>query len=198
MSGIKPAAQPLGRKQDEIRRQFGRLRLSAPERFARASGKDGGRRTMSDIAELEGRVSRALDRISDAVARMRVEGGEDLALALAAEREANAQLEARVAAIKERQETKVAGLEAEVRDLRAALLERDGQLQRMREVNEGLRQSNETLREANASGLADAALVNSAMEAEIASLRATADASRTEIDEILSRLEPLIEEHAHA
>jgi chromosome segregation ATPase len=153
---------------------------------------------MSDIAELERRVSRALDRISTAVAQMPAGGGEDLAAALAAEREANAQLEARVAAIKERQETKVAGLEAEVRELRAALLDRDGQVQRMREVNEGLRASNAALREANASGLADAALVNSAMEAEVAALRAAAEARRAEIDEILARLEPLIEERAHA
>jgi chromosome segregation ATPase len=153
---------------------------------------------MSDIAELEARVSRALDRISEAVARMPAGGGEDLAAALAAEREANAQLEARVAAIKERQETKVAGLEAEVRELRATLLDRDGQLQRMREVNEGLRRSNAALREANAAGLADAALVNSAMEAEVAALRTTAEARRAEIDEILARLEPLIEERTHA
>ena len=153
---------------------------------------------MSDIAELERRVSRALDRISDAVARIPAGGGEDLAEALAAEREANAQLEARVAAIKERQETKLAALESEVRELRAALLDRDGHLQRMREVNAGLRVSNSALREANAAGLADAALVNSAMEAEVAAFRATDEARRAEIDEILARLEPLIEERAHA
>jgi chromosome segregation ATPase len=153
---------------------------------------------MSDIAELERRVSRALDRISDAVARIPAGGGEDLSEALAAEREANAQLEARVAAIKERQETKVAMLEAEVRELRAALLDRDAEVQRMREVNAGLRDSNAALREANAAGLADASLVNAAMEAELAALRATADARRAEIDEILARLEPLIEDRAHA
>lgn len=153
---------------------------------------------MSDIAELERRVASALDRISDAVSRIPVGAGEDLAEALAAEREANAQLEARVAAIKERQETKLDALEAEVRDLRAALLDRDGEVQRMREVNAGLRDSNAALREANTAGLADAALVNSAMEAEISALRATADARRAEIDEILARLEPLIEERAHA
>jgi chromosome segregation ATPase len=153
---------------------------------------------MSDIAELEARVSRALERISEAVARIPAGGREDLSAALAAEREANAQLEARVAAIKERQETKVAGLEAEVRELRAALLDRDGQIQRMRAVNEGLRQSNAALREANAAGLADAGLVNAAMEAEVAALREGDAARRAEIDEILSRLEPLIEDHTHA
>jgi chromosome segregation ATPase len=153
---------------------------------------------MSDIAELEARVSRALERISEAVARIPAGGREDLSAALAAEREANAQLEARVAAIKERQETKVASLEAEVRELRAALLDRDGQIQRMRAVNEGLRQSNAALREANAAGLADAGLVNAAMEAEVAALREGDAARRAEIDEILSRLEPLIEDHTHA
>jgi hypothetical protein len=40
--------------------------------------------------------------------------------------------------------------------------------------------------------------VNAAMEAEIAALRATADARRAEIDEILARLEPLIEDRVHA
>jgi chromosome segregation ATPase len=153
---------------------------------------------MWHIAELERRVTRALDRISDAVARIPAEAGEDLSEALAAEREANAQLEARVAAIKERQETKVAMLESEVRELRAALLDRDAEVQRMREVNAGLRLSNATLREANAAGLADASLVNAAMEAEIAALRVGADARRAEIDEILARLEPLIEDRVHA
>lgn len=45
---------------------------------------------MSDIAELERRVSQALDRISDAVARIDTGSGEDLAAALAAEREERA------------------------------------------------------------------------------------------------------------
>ncbi|MCU0856587.1 MAG: hypothetical protein MUF63_17420 [Rhodobacteraceae bacterium] len=65
-------------------------------------------------------------------------------------------------------------------------------------MNDGLRASNAALREANAAGLADADLVNGAMEAELASLRATTDARRAEIDAILARLEPLIEERAHA
>lgn len=151
-----------------------------------------------ELNELERRIATALDRIGTAVEALSSGENGDLAEALEAEREANAQLEARVAAIKERQETRVAGLEAEVRDLRAVLLDRDGQLQRMREVNAGLRDSNAALREANAEGLADAALVNSAMEAEIAALRETATARRAEIDEVLARLEPLIEDRDHA
>jgi chromosome segregation ATPase len=164
----------------------------------RAGQADGGFLSMSDITELERRASRALERIAQAVPRLQAGGGEDLAAALEAEREANAQLEARVAAIKERQETKVAALEAEVADLRQALLDRDGQLQRMREVNAALRETNAALRDANAQGLPDASLVNDALQAEVSALQAVADACRAEVDEILARLEPLVEERTHA
>ncbi len=179
---------------------------------SRRAGRIGDSLSTPEISELERRIASAIDRIGAAVSAMAdggaADGGAELARALEAEREAsaqleaereaNAQLEARVAAIKERQETKVAGLEAEVRQLRAALLDRDGQLQRMREVNAGLRESNAALREANAAGLADAGLVNSAMEAEVTALRESAEARRAEIDAVLARLEPLIEERDHA
>jgi chromosome segregation ATPase len=153
---------------------------------------------MSDISELERRISYALERISTASSRLHAGGAEDLSAALAAEREANAQLEARVAAIKERQETQVTALEAEAKELRAALAEKDGQLQRMREVNATLRSSNTALREANAEGLADAGLVNAAMSAEIDALRALTDESRAEIDAVLAQIEPLIEGGSNA
>jgi len=153
---------------------------------------------MSDISELERRVAYALDRISKAAARLQPAEGEDLSAALAAEREANAQLEARVSAIKERQETQVAALGAEANELRNALVEQDAMLQRMREVNAELRRSNAALREANAAGLADPDLVNAAMTAELEALRSLADASRTEIDAVLSQLEPLVEGDRHA
>jgi len=153
---------------------------------------------MSDISELERRVAYALDRISKAAARLQPAEGEDLSAALAAEREANAQLEARVSAIKERQETQVAALGAEANELRNALVEQDAMLQRMREVNAELRRSNAALREANAAGLADPDLVNAAMTAELEALQSLADASRTEIDAVLSQLEPLVEGDRHA
>jgi chromosome segregation ATPase len=198
MGGIKPVPQPIGRKPDEIPAASAKLVTNPRRDDSRRAGRHGGSLSTPEISELERRISSAIDRIGAAVTGLSAGGGPDLAEALAAEREANAQLEARVAAIKERQETKVAGLEAEVRQLRAALLDRDGQLQRMREVNAGLRESNAALREANAAGLADAALVNSAMEAEVAALRETAEARRAEIDAVLARLEPLIEERDHA
>ena len=155
---------------------------------------------MSDIAELERRVSSALDRIGAALERIEPppQTGEDLAAALEAERVANAQLEARVAAIKQKQETQVAALEKEVTGLREALQTRDREVQRLRRVNTELRESNTALREANAEGLADAHLINKSMMAEVESLRSAATANRADIDEVLSTLEPLLKEAGNA
>lgn len=154
---------------------------------------------MSDISELERRITAALDRASQALERLSAATAdtgdiEAMKAELDAERVANAQLEERVRAIKEKQETMVAGLEAEVLRLKEAVRARDGELRRMRSVNEELRGSNAKLREANAQGLADADLVNGAMVSELEELRAQRAAERAEIDEVLATLEPLLKE----
>ena len=153
---------------------------------------------MNDISELERRLTAALDRIGLGLGKI---GGEDaavLASELAAEREANAQLEARVLAIKDKQETMVAALQDEVARLREALTGTDADLQRLRSVNADLRSSNAALRDANASGVADPTLVNSAMETEIGALRELNAANRAEIDRALAELEPMLKEAANA
>ena len=157
---------------------------------------------MSDISELERRITAALDRAGQAMDRLAASGsadasesnGADLAAELEAERTANAQLEERVRAIKEKQETNVSGLEADVTRLRDAVESRDGELQRMKSVNAELRQSNQALREANANGLADPHLVNKSMMSELESLRAARAADRAELDDILATLEPALKE----
>ena len=154
---------------------------------------------MSDLEELQRRIVGALDRAGQALDRLGVaapDTGDSAALAaeLEAERMANAQLEERVRAIKEKQETHVAGLEAEVAKLREALAARDGEVQRMRSVNDELRASNNALREANAEGLAEPHLVNSAMMSELEALRERRASDRAEIDEILAALEPALKE----
>ena len=154
---------------------------------------------MSDIVELESRLAAALDRISGGVGRLGETGASSaLAEELAAEREANAQLEARVVAIKERQETMVASLQEEVARLTGSLAAMDEDVQRMKAVNAELRASNAALRTANAMGLPDADLVNSAMTAEIDSLRALDAGNRAEIDRALGMLEPIMKEAANA
>ncbi len=154
---------------------------------------------MNDIAELERRITAALDRAYSAVERLSAESSETqdssaLAAELEAERAANAQLEERVRAIKEKQETMVAGLEAEVLRLKDSIRSRDAELRRMRAVNDELRTSNTALREANAKGLAEPELVNGAMLSELDSLRAERVAERAEIEEVLATLEPLLKE----
>ena len=159
---------------------------------------------MSDIAEYERRITAALDRISKALdAPKAVEDG-DLAAALEAERTANAQLEERVKAIKEKQETTVSALEksvadlqSEVESLKTALSDRDGGLQRIRRVNEELRKSNVALREANASAVPDAHLVNTAMMAELEALRADHKATADELAEIAQVLDPILSEESN-
>ena len=153
---------------------------------------------MSEIDEFQTRIIGALERAGRALDQLGVPAdGEDsaaLAAELEAERVANAQLEARVRAIKEKQETTVARLEDEVRQLREALERRDGTVQRMKAVNDELRASNQALREANAAGLAESDLVNASLSTELDSLRAQRATDRAEIDEILSTLDPILKE----
>ena len=159
---------------------------------------------MSDISELERRITAALDRAGQAMDSLAASSSSEpsessgdnanLAAELEAERMANAQLEERVRAIKEKQETNVTGLEAEVTRLRGSVESRDGELQRMKSVNAELRTSNQALREANANGLADPHLVNKSMMSELESLRASRAADRAELDDILATLEPALKE----
>ena len=152
---------------------------------------------MNDISEFERRITAALDRAQQALEALSANEGEDttaLAAELEAERVANQQLEERVRAIKDKQETMVTELEADVSRLKAALKTRDGEVQSMRAVNENLRASNAALREANAQGLAEPELVNAAMSSELESLRTARAAERAEIENILATLEPVLKE----
>lgn len=155
---------------------------------------------MSDIAELERRITAALDRAGQAMDRLSAgSGGGDgdsasLAAELEAERTANAQLEERVRAIKVKQETMVAGLEADVARLKEAVAARDAEVQQIRSVNAELRASNQALREANAQGIGDAHLVNKSMMSELDALRTARDADRAEIDDVLATLDAALKE----
>jgi len=156
---------------------------------------------MSDISELERRITAALDRAAQALDRLGGAGASDggvdaaaLADELEAERVANAQLEERVRAIKEKQETMVAGLEGQVARLTAQVESRDGALSRTKAVGEELRRSNQALREANASAVADPDLVNASLQAELEAVRAARSADRSEMDDILATLDPVLKE----
>ena len=155
---------------------------------------------MSDGTELERRIHAALDRITAAADGLSADtgGGEDLSAALEAERMANAQLEERVKAIKERQESLVGRLEQEVSELKDALAARDTAVRKVRQTNGKLRETNQALRAANARGVGDPDLINSALSAELDALRALQEQDRAELDEVLVSLEPITQEVSHA
>jgi len=163
---------------------------------------------MSDIAEFETRISAALERIGQAAEALSSgaaeEGVPDTAAldaaqeALEAERITNAQLEERVKAIREKQDSQVQALEDRVAALDTRAEQAEGELAKLRRVNAELRANNTALREANAAGLGDAHLINKSMQAELETLRTLRDGDRAELDDILGTLAPLTGEATHA
>ncbi|MFT4917080.1 MAG: chromosome segregation ATPase [Yoonia sp.] len=153
---------------------------------------------MSNVTELEQRISVAMDRIEKGLGDMAEQApavdGAALEVQLEDERSANAQLEERVKALKERQDTKISELEARVsfqRDQMAAL---DTELQRLRASSADMREVNAQLRIAATDGVAEPELINRAMMAEVEALSAQRASESAEVDAILKELKPLIEE----
>lgn len=165
----------------------------------------------TDITELERRLSAALDRIGQAGAALaaapRPDNAPDdtaaqealaqLEEALEAERSANAQLEERVRAIREKLDTKVAQLEQQLAEAQTRAKAAETDTARLRQAAEELRRNNDALRAANAEGLADPQLINRAMEAELATLRALRDSDRDEVNAVLDALAPFAPEETH-
>jgi uncharacterized protein (DUF885 family) len=163
---------------------------------------------MTDISDLQARITAALDRIGSGLEALErpteaeastgdSEEVAQLTAALADERTANAQLEERVRAIKQKQDGAVETLASEVDRLRALLVEEEAAVSRLSRVNAELRANNVALREAIAEGLAEPHLVNKSMMAELDALRAVQGADRAELDAVLGEIGPLVAE-AHA
>ncbi len=153
---------------------------------------------MSEINALEGRITAALERISAGMSQVSSApvSGDAAALQtqLDEERTANAQLVERVKVLKDRQDTKIAELEARVSAQSAQMATLDGELQRLRASQADLRDMNAQLRSVAAEGAADPELINRALIAEIDALNAQRSADAAEVDAILAELKPLIEE----
>lgn len=125
---------------------------------------------MSDMSDLESRILSALDRAETALDRIGLgakDEGRDVAIEVP---------------------------KADAARLQEALRARDALLQQMRAVNRHLRESNAALRAANAQGQVQPDLLNFALEGELASLRVNRDVERTEIEDILATLEPVLKE----
>lgn len=163
---------------------------------------------MSDITELERRISAALERIgagldllgqgAGAAPAAAADAGELTSLreALDAERTANAQLTERVRAIREKQETMVEALEKKVVRLTEQLNAAGLELQRQKQLNTELTEANRALSDAAQEGVAEPHLINRSMMTELEALRIARAAEMAEMEEILSELKPLIGEVA--
>ena len=103
-------------------------------------------------------------------------------------------VEERVRALKERQDGRVAQLEAEVADNRLRLSEGDEDMQRLRQANAELRDIGAQLRVALAEGVAEPQLINRAMLAELEALRAARAADLAEVNAVIAELRPLVGE----
>lgn len=155
-----------------------------------------GKVAMQDISVEEERLNDALTRLETAATKLGAILAEDEASALRAalddERLANAQLMERVKAIKDRQETQVAELEAKTKRLGETLAVQEATLVKLRNVNDELRANNDALRQANAKGVGDATLINTAMAKELAALRQQRAADKAQMDEVMGELTALV------
>lgn len=158
---------------------------------------------MTDISDLQARITAALDRIGSGIdglgaptARLAADVAEiaRLTAALDEERTANAQLEERVRTIKEKQDGTVEVLAGEVERLRGLLATEEQAVARLGRVNADLRANNNALREAIQRGVAEPHLVNKSMMAELEALRAAQSADRAELDAVLGELNALVGE----
>ncbi|MCK0142300.1 hypothetical protein [Aliiroseovarius sp. F20344] len=159
---------------------------------------------MSDISELETRITAALERINIGLDQMAekpaVDTGaqDELKAQLEDERTANAQLTERLSALKSKSDD-TAG---ETEQLKAQLAQAEAAAESLRQANQELRNTNDALREASKTGVVDATLINNAMTAELSALKATQQADRAELDAVLTELStmaaPKAEEDTHA
>jgi DNA repair exonuclease SbcCD ATPase subunit len=113
--------------------------------------------------------------------------------ALEDERLANAQLEERLRALKQKNEARAAQAEAEIEATRASLRQLDSELSRLRKANEQLQASNADLRAANEQGVGEPHLINKSMMAELDSLRASRLVDLAEAKAIRDALQPLLD-----
>lgn len=153
---------------------------------------------MSDIEELQRRITAAMDRIAAGVEPLSVDTGADnaeLIQALEGEKLASAQLGERVRAITERHDAELGDLKSASEAASERMSALDLELQRLRQANDALRQSNQDLRAANEAGVGEPDLINQAMVAELEALRAARAADVSETSAIIQALTPLIDQH---
>jgi uncharacterized protein YhaN len=151
---------------------------------------------MSNIEELERRITAAFDRIGQAVdgfvPPVTGAGTGELQDALLTEQTANAQLTERLRVVKAREASQAAEAAEKADRLNRALDAQGLELQRMKKTVIQLRESLAALRETQTAAVADPHLVNRAMLTELEALRATRLTEMAQMEAILAELYPLI------
>jgi len=151
---------------------------------------------MSNIEELQRRITAALDRVAvglENVSAAPAGADPEMLQALEDERTANAQLTERVRALKTKSDAEMAGLSTQVEESNARMAQLDVELQRVRRANAALSDACTALRDANAEGVGDAHLINKTMLVELEALRAARAADVAETSAILAALTPLVD-----
>lgn len=170
---------------------------------------------MNDIAELERRIAFAMERIAKGIENLDKAAGapapagdapeaagadeiETLRTQLSEEKLANAQLEERVRALRQKQEAQATRSEAELVTLRETMEQLDAELARLRKANAQLQDSNAALRAANQAGVGEPHLINKSMMAELESMRAARQVDLAEVQAIKGALVPLLQDKEEA
>ncbi|QUJ77444.1 hypothetical protein KDD17_05455 [Sulfitobacter albidus] len=156
---------------------------------------------MSDIEELQRRITAAMDQIAfgvDRIAAKPAAPDPDTLQQLEDERTANAQLQERVRGLRTKSEAEQAQLRAALDEAEARMAQLDIELQRVRRANAQLADACAALREANTEGVGEPHLINKAMLAELEGLRAARAADVAEASVILASLQPLIDQSSPA
>jgi len=166
---------------------------------------------MQDLAELERRITDALNRIGSGIERLGApadatpgEATTDdgtiarLQAELEAERATSAQLRRDLAAAQAPAvlDGDEAALRARIEQMTRQLDVQGLEMHRMRKTMVQLRENLRGLRRAQAANVADPEQINRAMMAEVEAMRVARLAEVAEIDEILTELTPIIREEA--
>jgi hypothetical protein len=152
---------------------------------------------MSDIEELQRRITAAMDQVAFGLEKLGTVAPagpdpETLRL-LDEERTANAQLQERVRGLRTKSDAELATLRMQIEEGDARMAQLDIELQRVRRANAQLSVACAALRDANAEGVGDAHLINKSMLAELEALRAARAADVAEASVILASLQPLVD-----
>ncbi len=163
---------------------------------------------MQEIAELERRITFALERVSKGLAQLTLPSPKDpviaktddedqtdvLRTALDEERTVTAQLQERLRAIKEKEVLALEALQSQLTSMSGMLAKQNTELGRLRRTLSDTTQELANLTDAAQAGPIEASHINAAMQSELQALRLLRASEADELGNLVSVLTPLIEE----